>query len=109
MKDLRGEKSNTRMDCHLKDVRTQQKRLLDMVDKIEDTSSKMEPIPQNSFTISSSHKLLADIKRNFRELEKKRPKIVRRSNYKLRNSLRLRMKNFTRVYFQTRKLLVIIS
>ena len=94
MKDLRGEKNNTRMDCHLKDVKTQQKRLLDMINIVENTPSKVEPIPENSFTVSSSHKLLADIKRNYVELENKRPKIVRRSNYKLRNSFKVQEAKF---------------
>ena len=55
LKDLLGEKSNTRMDGHLKDVRTQQKRLFEMRKAIP---SKVDPLPKNTYTVSSSEKLL---------------------------------------------------
>ena len=91
MKDLLGEKSNTRMDCHLKDVRTQQKKLFDMMG---DSFSEVHPIPESNFTVSSSRKLLADIKQNVAELEKKLSKTVRRSNSDLRKSFEVEEDKF---------------
>ena len=91
MKDLLGEKSNTRMDCHLKDVRTQQKKLFGMM---EDSFSKVHPRPESNFTVSSARKLLADIKQNVAELEKKLSKAVRRSNSDLRKSFEVEEDNF---------------
>ena len=84
MQELLGEKSNSRMECHLKDVKNQQKKLFDMM---KDVPSKTDPIPQHSFTISSSKKLLADIKQNAEELEKKLSKTLRRSNSSIRSTL----------------------
>ena len=43
MKDLIGEKSNTRMDGHLKDVRITQWKLFDIIKGI---TSKVEPVPE---------------------------------------------------------------
>ena len=106
MKDLLGEKSNTRMDCHLKDVRTQQRKLFDLM---EDSLEEVQPISERNFTVSSSRKLLEDIKQNVAEMEKKLSKTVRRSNSDLRKSFRLRKINFMKIYFQTRELQVIIS
>ena len=87
MKELIGEKSNSRMDGHLKDVKHQQKHIFKMM---KDCPSRVDPIPQNSFTISSSQKLLVDIKQNAEEVEKKLSKTLRRSNSSLRNSLEVK-------------------
>ena len=77
MQALLGEKSNSRMMCHLKDVKKQQKYLFDIMKGVP---SKTDPIAQHSFTISSSQKLLADIKQNAAEQQKKLSKISKRSN-----------------------------
>ena len=84
MKDLLGEKSNTRMDSHLKDVKAHQRRIFDMMEGSPNT--KVDPLPENSFTVSSSQKLLAEIKQNTEELEKTFSKTLRRSNHSIRNS-----------------------
>ena len=47
MKDLLGEKSNSKMDCHLKDVKKQQRKLFDMM---EGTHSKGNAIPKSNLT-----------------------------------------------------------
>ena len=86
MQELLGEKSNSRMDGHLKDVKHQQTKLFDMMKR---APSKVDPIPQNRFTISSSEKLLADIKQNVEELEKKLSKTFRRSNSSIGISLKV--------------------
>ena len=91
MKDLLGEKSNTRMDGHLKDVRTQQKSLFKMRKAIP---FKVDPLPKSTFTVSSSEKLLADIKQNFEELENKYSKTLRRSNFNIRNSFEIEEEKF---------------
>ena len=77
MKNLLGEKSNTRMDGHLKDVKIQQRKLFDIKG---DRSSNAKPLPENTFTTSSCKKLLANIEKNAEKLEKKRLKMSRRSN-----------------------------
>ena len=91
MKDLLGEKSNTRMDGHLKDVKTQQQKLFDIT---KTYTPKLQPIPENTFTVSSSKKLLADIKHNVAELENKFSKTVRRSNSNLRTSFKVEKEKF---------------
>ena len=91
MKDLLGEKSNSKMDCHLKDVRKQQKKLFDMM---EGTHSKVDAIPQSNFTVSSSQKLLADIKHNVEKREKKLSKTLRRSNTNIGNNLEVEEEKF---------------
>ena len=91
MKDLLGEKSNTRMDCHLKDVRTQQRKLFDLM---EDSLEEVQPISERNFTVSSSRKLLEDIKQNVAEMEKKLSKTVRRSNSDLRKSFKVEKDKF---------------
>ena len=91
MKDLLGEKANTRMDCHLKDVRTQQRKLFDLM---EDSSSEVHPISESNFTVSSARKLLEDIKQNIAELEKNLSKTVRRSNSDLRQSFEVKEDKF---------------
>ena len=83
MKDLIREKSNTRMDGHLKDVKITQWKLFNIIKGI---TSKVEPVPEKTFTISSSEKLLPKIEQNFEEVEKKRSKTLRQSNSKLRKS-----------------------
>ena len=68
MMDLLGEKRNSRMDSHLKDVKKQQRNLFDMMEAIEGNHSNVDAITQSNFTVSSSQKLLADLKserRNF--------------------------------------------
>ena len=77
MKNLLGEKSNTRMDGHLKDVKIQQRKLFDIMG---DRPSNAKPIPENTFTTSSCERLLANIEKNAEKLEKKRLKMSRRSN-----------------------------
>lgn len=62
MKDLIGEKSNTRMDGHLKDVKITQWKLFNIIKGI---TSKVEPVPEKTFTISSSEKLLPKVEQNF--------------------------------------------
>ena len=91
MKDLLGEKSNTRMDRHLEDVRTQQKRLFEMRKSIP---SNVDSLPKNTFTVSSCEKLLADIKQNVEEFEKKFSKTLRRSNINIRNSFEVEEEKF---------------
>ena len=91
MKDLLGEKSNTRMDLHLKDVKIQQRRLFDMNERVPST---MDSIPKNTFTVASSQKLLADIKRNVEEVEKKLSRKFRRSNLDIINSLEVEEDKF---------------
>ena len=54
----------------------------------------MDPIPENTFTVSSSQKLLADIKENFEKLEKKFSKALRRSNFDIRNSMEVEEDKF---------------
>ena len=87
MKNLIGANSNTRMDSHLKDVRYQQREIFDMIEGLRGARSKMEPIPENTYTVSSSTKLLAQIKQNVEELEKKFSNNLKRSNSQTRNSL----------------------
>ena len=91
IKDLLGVKSNTRMDYHLDDVRTQQKKLFQMM---KGGPLKSDAIPENNFTVVSSQKLLDDIKQNFKDLEKKLSKFLRRSNSTIRNSLRVEEEKF---------------
>ena len=67
MKNLLGEKSNTRMDGHLKDVKIQQRKLFDIMG---DRPSSAKPLPDNTFTTSSCKKLLANIEKNAEKLEK---------------------------------------
>ena len=83
IKKLLGEKSNTRMDGHLKDVKIQQNKLFDIMG---DHTSEVKPLPENTFSTSSCEKLLANIKKNAKKLEKKRLKMSRRSNSNLRKS-----------------------
>ena len=83
LKILLGEKSNTRMDGHLKDVKIQQRKLFDIMG---DHPSSAKPLPDNTFTTSSCKKLLATIEKNAEKLEKKRLKMSRRSNSNLRKS-----------------------
>ena len=47
MKELLGEKSNSRMEGHLKDVKNQQKELFNMM---KGAPSKVRPIPENIFS-----------------------------------------------------------
>ena len=84
MKDLLGEKSNSRMDGHLKDVKSQQKKLFDMMKGIH---SRADPIPEKTFTVLSSQKLLVAIKQKVEEMEKKFSKTLRRSNTNIRKNL----------------------
>ena len=91
LKRLLGEKSNTRMDCHLKDVKKQQRKLFGMMDSY---TSKVERIPKTTLTISSSQKLLDDIKNNLKELEKKFSRRLKRSNSNLRKTFRVDEENF---------------
>ena len=91
MKDLLGEKSNTRMDGHLKDVKTQQQKLFDVT---KGYTAMVKQIPQNTLTVSSSKNLLADIKQNVAEQEKMFSKTVRRSNSKLRMNFKVEEKKF---------------
>ena len=51
--------------------------------------SQVDSIPGNTFTVSSSQKLLADIKENYKKLEEKFNKTMRRSNINIRNSLKV--------------------
>ena len=83
IQNLLGEKSNTRMDGHLKDVKIQQRKLFDIMG---DHTSKVKPLPENTFTTSSCERLLANIEKNAEKLEKKRLKMSRRSNSNLRKS-----------------------
>ena len=80
MKKLLGEKSNSRMDGHLKDVRAQQRSLFDM----KGSPSKVKSLPKNSFTIASSQLRLANIKKNVEKVEQKCSKSFRRSNTEIR-------------------------
>ena len=91
MKDLLAEKSNSRMDGHLKDVKIQQEKLFNIT---KHYVPKVEPIPENTFTVSSSTKILADIKQNVAEIEKKFSKTVRRSNSNLRKSFEVKEEKF---------------
>ena len=91
LKYLLGEKSNTRMDGHLEDVRTQQKRLFEMRKAFP---SKVDPLPKNTFTISSSEILLAEIKKNVEQLEKKFSKTLRRCNFNIRNNFEVDEEKF---------------
>ena len=91
MKDLLAEKSNGRMEGHLKDVKIQQEKLFNIT---KHYIPKVEPIPENTFTVSSSTKILADIKQNVAELEKKVSKTVRRSNSNLRKSFEVNEEKF---------------
>ena len=91
MKDLLGEKSNTRMDGHLKDVKTQQKKLFKMMKSV---SSKINSLPQNSYTVDQSEKLLADIKQKVQEIENEFSRTKRRSNLNLRNSFKVEEEKF---------------
>ena len=94
MADLIGEKSNTRMDTHLKDVKVQQTKIFDIIEGLPGTTSRVDPIPENTHTISSSQKLLAQIKRKVEEQEKKSSKTFRRSNLSLRDSFEVKEKHF---------------
>ena len=91
MKALVGKKSNSRMDCHLKDVKVQQRKLFHMM---KGTPSKVNAIPPKNFTVSSSKKLLDDIKHNVAKKEKKLSKRLRRSNKHLRSSLKVEEEKF---------------
>ena len=51
-------------------------------------------MPKNTFTVSSCEKLLADIKQNVEELEKKFSKTLRRSNINIRNSFEVEEEKF---------------
>ena len=83
MKALLGEKSNTRMDGHLKDIKIQQMKLFDMMNGLP---SNVDAILPCNFTVSSSQKLLADIKHRAEKQDRKLSKILRRSNTNIRNS-----------------------
>ena len=83
MKALLGEKSNTRMDGHLKDIKIQQMKLFDMMNGLP---SNVDAILPCNFTVASSQKLLADIKHKAEKQDKKLSKIMRRSNTNIRNS-----------------------
>ena len=93
MHDLLGEKSNTRMDGHLKDVKTQQRKLFDIMDDVT-PKVKVTPLPKNTFSMSSCKELLADIEKNAEKLEKKRSKMCRRSNSNLRKSFHVNEEKF---------------
>ena len=94
MANLIGEKSNTRMDAHLKDVKAQHRNIFDIIEGLEGAPSTMDPVPENTYTVSSSQKLLAQIKKNVDEQEIKTAKSLRRSNLSLRNSLEVKEKQF---------------
>ena len=91
MKELLGQKSNTKMDGHLRDVRTQQKKLFAMV---KDGPSMADQIPQEKFTISYSQKVLAEIKQSVEKLEKKLSKSLRRSNSNIQGNLQVEEEKF---------------
>ena len=84
MEDLLGEKSNSRMECHLKDVKNQQNKLYDMM---KGAHSKIDPIPCDTFTVSTSEKRLAEIKQKVEEVDRRFSKSLRRSNFNIGNSL----------------------
>ena len=86
MKELLGEKSNSRMEGHLKDVKNQQKELFNMM---KGAPSKVRPIPGNIFTVSTSKKRLAEIKQNVEEVQRKFSKTLRRSNSNLGNTMKV--------------------
>ena len=79
------------MDGHLRHVRTQQKKLFDMM---KEGPSAVHPMPQNNFTISSSEKILAEIKQSVKKLENKSSKLLRRSNSNLRSDLQVDEEKF---------------
>ena len=61
---------------------------------MDGTPSKVDTMRQKSFTVSSSQKLLADIKQKVDKLEKKRLKTLRRSNSIIRNSFEVDNEKF---------------
>ena len=78
----------------MKDVNVQQRKIFDIIEGLQGTTSIVDPIPENTHTVSSSQKLLAQIKRKVEEQEKKTSKTLRRSNLSLRNSLKVNEKHF---------------
>ena len=64
MEEFLGVKGDNRMECHLKDVKTQQNKLFDM---LKGSASKVDPIVRETFTVSTCQKRLAEIKQNVEE------------------------------------------
>ena len=95
-----GVKSNSRMDGHLEDVKIQQRKLFDIMG---DHTSKVKPIPENTFTTSSCEKLLGNIEKNAEKLEKKRLKMSRRSNSNLRKSFDVDTEKFYKGFLSDQK------
>ena len=100
MKKLLGEKSNTRMEGHLEDVKIQQRKLFDI---IGDYTPQVKPLPEKTFSNSSCEKLLANIKKKAKKLEKKRSKMSRRCNSDLRKSFHVDEEKFYKGFLSDQK------